>query len=113
MSERIPCINPKCRRTAPADKYEPGEEIICRACWQLLPAHISGRWKRFGRRERRLIRLIDRRLVHHEIDAGRINAMAARMDARRIEIWGAIRTFFLEPDRPAGLDAFLREAGLS
>lgn len=111
MSGRIPCINPSCRRTAPADKYEPGEEIICRTCWRLLPKHLADRWKRFGRRERRLIRLIDRRLARHDITVDRINGMAVRMDARRVEIWGAIRAYFRSPERPAGLDAFLEEAG--
>jgi len=38
---RIPCINQRCKRTAPADKYRPGTEIICGKCFKALPAEIK------------------------------------------------------------------------
>lgn len=33
--ERISCAVPYCRRTAPADKFEPGSRIICGKHWRL------------------------------------------------------------------------------
>jgi len=112
VSARIPCINPSCRRTAPADSYEPGEEIICRGCWRLLPPDLAARWKRFNRRERRLIRRIERRVARNEIPAGRVRVIGVRMEARRAVIWSEICAAFRSPEKPVGLDAFLRETGL-
>ena len=42
-SGRIPCINPRCRRTADAAKFD-CEEIICGKCFRSLPAEEKLRW---------------------------------------------------------------------
>lgn len=106
---RIPCINPRCRRTAPASRYEPGEEIICRPCFRLLPKSVADRYRTLNKRERRLLRLIDKRLKAGTISADFIDDLQNRFEARRTENWLAMRAFFRPADRPEGIDAFLEE----
>ena len=49
------------KRTAPADEFG-DSEIICAKCWKLLPQPVRSRFKQLRRREKRLLRLIDRRV---------------------------------------------------
>lgn len=109
---RIPCINPNCRRTAPAEKYEPGEEIICRTCFKTLPKSVADRYKALNRRERRLLRLVEKRIAKDSITHARVIALQSAIERRRWENWQAMRAFFRPVDKPQGLDAFLEEVGL-
>lgn len=112
MSDRIPCINPRCRRTAPAEKYEPGEEIICRGCFKLLPKSVADRYKALNKRERRVLRQVERRIAKGEITADKVRVLEAAFSRLRYENWQAMRAFFRPVDKPEGLDAFLEEVGL-
>lgn len=110
--ERIPCINPQCRRTARADKYEPGEQIICRLCFRKLPKSIADRYRQLKRRERRLLRLIDKRLKAGTISSDFIDGLQDRHEAQRTENWMRMRAFFRPVERPAGIETFLEEMRL-
>jgi hypothetical protein len=39
-SDRIPCLVPNCRRTAPKAKYPPRTQIICQKHWPLVPTRV-------------------------------------------------------------------------
>lgn len=110
---RIPCLNPRCRRTAPADKYPPGTEIICGKCFRNLPKALKERHRRHERRYRKLRRAYRRREVRGTLPGlvgGRFGHTACKvLDAS----WVRIRRYYREPERPHGLDAFLEEAGLA
>lgn len=110
---RIPCINPRCRRTAPAEKYEPGEEIICRTCFKLLPAAVAARYRALHKRERRLLRLVEKAITRGKIGEPRVLRLQGTIQGLRLKNWQAMRAYFQEPgDKPVGLDAFLEEMGL-
>jgi hypothetical protein len=111
VSDRFPCINLSCRRTARAE-YEPGEEIICRNCWRKLPERLRADYQRLNRRERRMLRLVERRVQARTIPLARIIQLQQRMEARRLKLWEAIRLYFNEPAAPVGLETFLKEVGL-
>ncbi len=109
--DRIPCLNPRCRRTAPAGKYEPGEEIVCGRCWKLLPKRVTDTYKALNRHERRLLRLVERRVARRTITREKIDEIRRRMEARKARNWAEIRSYFLRPEKPVGLDNFLKEVG--
>ena len=54
---RLPCVNPRCRRTAAEEKHPGATSIICRGCWRALPASLRRGYNAYWARERRLIRL--------------------------------------------------------
>lgn len=104
MSDRIPCIRPGCRRTAPVEKFGEGCEIVCGKCWrQLVPPRLRARHKRLRAEQRRMER--KRSLA---LDVERWNRIC-RLGERN---WEAIRRSLATPQKPAGLDAFLAESGL-
>lgn len=106
---RIPCINPACRRTAPAEKYEPGTiDVICPKCWRLLPPALTNHYRDLARRQRQMARLA--RKPDRAAQALRLLAMVEAAQGRN---WQAIRQQFAAPVRPVGLDAFLDEAGFA
>lgn len=109
MVDRIPCINPRCRHTARADMYEPGEEIICRECFRKLPRSIAERYRALNRRERRIHRMINRR---PDISRERFYSLWSLSDALRSANWRRMRAFFRPVDKPVGIDAFLEEMKL-
>lgn len=105
---RIPCIRPGCRRTAPAEKYAAGVEIVCGKCWRTLPAGLRETYRQLAKRRRQMRRLAlkpDRRL-----QAERLIELIDEADDRN---WGRIRAYLAEPEQPVGLDAFLDEIGLA
>lgn len=107
---RIPCINPRCKRTAPADKYEPGTEIICRKCFKALPAELRDEYSRcrneIGKWERRVTRTSD------EIKIKRMHDIVDKWVLKADFNWRKIREHIIEPERPAGIENFLSEMGL-
>lgn len=109
VSDRIPCINPRCRRTAAASKYEPGEEIICRTCFRLLPRSVADRYRALRRRERRLLRLIDKRIRARSISLDLVDDLQRRQEAANAANWQRMVEFFRPVERPAGIEAFLEE----
>ena len=112
MTDRIPCINPNCRRTAAKAKYRDGTEIVCGKCWRTLPTRLRDDYKALRRKLRKMERHVMKRQAEHSIQPERaawlLDLAAARCDGN----WREIRSFFLKPKAPAGLESFLDEVGL-
>lgn len=99
---RLHCIRPGCRRTAPSEKYDAGDEIVCAKCWRaFVPARLRHRYKMLNAK----IRVAGRLGIpdHAAID---------RLERMRTMNWYAIRRALIGSDRPAGLAAFLEGTGL-
>jgi hypothetical protein len=90
----------------------PGEEIICGKCFRALPEPIRREYRTLRRRERKLLRLIARRVAAHSIDPATIDLIQQRMFARFDANWSRIVNYFVAPERPVGLEAFLQEMRL-
>lgn len=112
MSERIPCINPTCRRTDDASKFAPGEEIVCSKCWKLLPKALTSRYRSIRRRGKAMVRRAEKRMAKGE-PASNFDAVFDRVDRHYEANWSAIRSYFLNPPAPEGLENFLNEVGLT
>jgi hypothetical protein len=109
MSDRIPCINPRCRRTAPADEH--GGEIICGKCFRTLPQAVRQEHRHYWHQIRKWDRAITR--TSDELRIVRMRAISDRLAWQLGLHWDReIKPFFLTPEKPAGLDAFLEEVGL-
>lgn len=110
-SDRIPCINPRCCRTAPAEKCEPSTEIICGKCLRSLPLD----WRRRDRELRRRRRFVVRRW-HKRISCGDIAPESPApldvIDRALCELWDQAKAYFTTPEKPANLSSFLQEIGL-
>lgn len=106
--DRVPCINPRCRRTFKQERE--GEEVICGKCFRMLPAEIRSEHRRIWRE----IRKWDRRITRTAdmLKAARMHDIRARWAARMDENWAQIRALTINPVKPEGLDAFLQEVGL-
>lgn len=108
MTDRIPCINPRCRRTFKAD--DASSEIICGKCFRTLPEATRKEHRGYWRE----IRMWDRRVARSsdELKILRMRAIRDRISDRLNEHWAAkIKPPFLSPEKPAGLDTFLEEIG--
>ena len=111
MPDRIPCINPRCRRTAARDKFPHSNEIICGKCFRTLPVAAQREHRRLWREIRKWERRITR--TSDDIVANRIRRVLDRKSAQLNRHWDSdIEPQFLAPQKPAGLDAFFEEAGL-
>lgn len=110
--DRIPCLNPRCRRTAPRDKYADSAEIVCAKCWKLLPQAVRDRYRALGRRDRRLLRRIERRVALGNISSALVERLREGLWRAHCRHWDEIRSYFLAPAKPVGLDAFLEDTGL-
>lgn len=106
--DRIPCINPRCRRTAP---YEPNTEIICGKCFRALPDDLKREHRRCWREKRKFERRITR--TSDELKIQRLRAIADVWSRKINENWEKIRAAVEQPDKPDGLQSFLEENGLS
>jgi len=110
MSElRIPCINPRCRRTFKAEEH--GSEVVCGKCFRTLPADVRSEHRRCWREYRKWDRRITR--TGDVLKAQRMHDIRDRWGAMIAGQWDReIKPFFLTPEKPEGLDAFLEEVGL-
>jgi hypothetical protein len=108
---RIPCINPQCRRTAPADGDDE-TQIICGKCWRTLPRSLRDRYQQLSRREKNLLRVTERKFARGEIGSRRVARIACLIEGSRGRNWASIRAYFRPIDKPVGLDGFLQEIGL-
>ena len=109
MPDRIPCINPRCRRTS-ADDGRSGE-IICGKCFRCLPMSVRTEhrriWREIRKWERRIVRSAD------DLRSSRMRRVLDRLIDRLNRHWNSdIKPEFLAPEKPEGLDGFLEEAGL-
>jgi hypothetical protein len=109
---RIRCINPRCRRTAAVEKHPDSDEIVCGKCWRSVPLALRSGLRALEKRERRVLRLIDRRVAVGAISERTIEHLRTMFVARHDAIWQRIRNYFVVPDKPAGLEGFLAEIGL-
>ncbi|TJW14338.1 MAG: hypothetical protein E5W82_10185 [Mesorhizobium sp.] len=110
--DRICCVNPRCGRTAPKDKYGESADIICRRCWKQLPKEISDRFSALNRRDKRLSRLVDKRYSAGTLPRYRIEMLGEMVDGQVRKNWNAIRAYFRDPEKPEGLENFLADIGL-
>lgn len=106
---RTPCINPRCRRTFKSDDC--GSEVVCGKCFRTLPAAVRaahrGYWREYRKWDRRIKRTGDM------LKAQRMHDIRDRFGALISRHWDhAIKPYFLAPEKPEGLDAFLEEVGL-
>lgn len=99
---RIPCVNPRCRRTGDASKHPGHDCIICQKCWKLLPSEVTETYRRLERKRRQLGRLADRK--------GRPHHFPVLIRLQR-ENYQAIWTYFNAPEKPEGLERHLEEMG--
>lgn len=109
IEARTPCINPRCRRTFKAD--DGGGEVVCGKCFRMVPEAVRkehrGYWREIRKWDRRIKRTGD------ELKITRMRAVRDTLSMRLNLHWDAkIKAFFLTPDKPEGLDAFLEEVGL-
>jgi len=110
--DRIPCINPRCRRTAPAGRYAPGTEIICGKCLRALPKELRDRFRLIRRSLRTLERRVRRAVAQGRFTPEGGDVMIGRGLRRQDETWARIKAYYETPDKPVGLDAHLEEIGL-
>lgn len=106
---RTPCINPRCKRTGPADEF-PGE-MICGKCFRTLPEAVRkehrGYWREIRKWERRITRTSD------ELRIAKMRKIISRLSWRLGLHWDReIKPRMIAPERPEGLDAFLEEIGI-
>lgn len=111
MTDRIPCINPRCRRTAPADKYN--GEVVCRKCFRSLPRDLQQRYRKVNHHNRRMCRLISRRVAKGTIAPDCVLRLEVHMARRSELVWAEIKRHLIAPSSPVGLDNFLQEVGLA
>lgn len=108
-ADRIPCINPRCRRTFKAEGD--GGEVVCGKCFRTLPQAVREEHRRYWREIRKWDRRILRTSDNFKID--RMKAIRDRIAERLARHWDTdMKPFFTAPEKPAGLDAFLEEIGL-
>lgn len=109
MSDRTPCLNPRCGRTFKREHVS--EETICGKCFRMLPEAVRkehrGYWREIRMWDRRIARTSD------ELKIIRMRAIRDRISFNLSTHWDVhIKGPLLAPDKPAGLDTFLEEVGL-
>lgn len=112
QSDRVPCVNPRCRRTAPFSADDVEADVICRKCWRLLPHDMRARYQQLQRRQRHMFKLIERRITKGTISPDLIGLLQRQFEARCAANWRQIRAYFAAPSKPVGLEGFLQEVGL-
>lgn len=106
---RTPCINPRCRRTFKADERH--SEVVCGKCFRTVPLAVRSEFNRCWREYRKWDRRIKR--TGDVLKAQRMHDIRGRFGLQIDRHWAReIKPFFLTPDKPEGLDAFLEEVGL-
>ena len=109
MTDRLHCINPRCRRTASVEKHPHSSEIVCAKCWKLLPRRLTRRYRTLSARDRKLDRRVQRVLVGKGFRPRQIFTMRGQLDRLMDANWSSIRAFFHPTEKPEGLEAFLEE----
>ncbi|MBD9539968.1 hypothetical protein IB276_10945 [Ensifer sp. ENS04] len=112
MTDRIACINPTCRRTAPRAKFPDSRYIICRGCWNKLPALIKDRWNAIKTRHRIFQRLIRKPKFSADARLEQWRRVDRRMTLAEHALDASILHFFEAGQDPVGLDNFMKEIGL-
>ena len=110
MNERIQCLVPGCHRTEPSGKYPEGFEIVCEAHWRTVPAALRRRYHQLRRRRRKIQHLAQKN--GGDLVQERTQHAFITLEYLQGRNWGAIRYYFLHPDKPEGLEQFLEDMGL-
>lgn len=107
MTDRLHCINPACRRSAPKPNFPYATEIVCQKCWKSVPQHLKF-YYRHWRHNRRYYEKYALRWGDSSVSALKWEELA-REQAKN---WSRIRDFFqIKPEFPAALEGFFREMG--
>lgn len=109
---RILCINPACRRTAAQEKHPGCNEIVCGKCWRKLPQDMRDRHRALKQRDRRIGRLVMKRAAKGFAKPAQLDSLEELLNRHDHRNWSRIRRYFITPDRPVGLEGFLKEVGL-
>lgn len=110
MIDRIPCVNPLCRRTGSIEKFPDCTEICCGKCWKLLPKALTARYRQIRRRWTKVNRRVDRGIAKGRAYPYGLYALLQQQNRAN---WRAIQSYFTAPPAPAGLENFLKENGLA
>lgn len=109
-ADRIPCLNPRCRRTF---ARRPGDtdtsETVCAKCWKLLPKPLTQRYRQIDRRWKAIARRVQKREARGQAFPPDLFDLLHRHHRRN---WTAIRSYFTNPPAPEGLENFLKKVGL-
>ncbi len=112
MTDRISCINPTCRRTAPREMFPDSRYIICRGCWNKLPSRIKDRWNAIKTRQRIFDRLVRKPKFSVDVRLEQWRRVDRRMTMAEHALDASILQFFHAGQEPAGLESFMKEIGL-
>jgi hypothetical protein len=110
--DRIACLNPTCRRTAPRGNAGEDSWVICGKCWRALPARFRDADRRRRARNKKLTRLSNKPKFG-EVRAhqwGRICLLYDRAEQRWCD---AVISYFTAGETPPGLENFLKENGFA
>lgn len=113
MADRVPCLNPQCRCTIPADRHPDSTYVICRKCWKAMPALLRDRWKLLNKRSRLLGRMGKKSSFNRPERHQQWHRIAARYDRAWVALEASIRLYFREGTSPTGLDQFLKDIGFA
>ncbi len=101
---RVGCVNPICGRTEAQEKFPGCTSIICDACFKQVPdlrREFRELWASYRKVERAARRRGEAKTSRALWIIGR------RIDAN----WRAIEAAFTAPEKPEGLEQFLKEVG--
>jgi hypothetical protein len=112
MSERIPCLNPKCRHTASREKYPEATMFVCADCWRVMPPDFRQRDKVLQRRRRKLRALARNRSFNRPERRPKFDSASDMFGRASDALWIAINHYFTASERPVGIEDFLKENGL-
>lgn len=112
MTDRIPCLNPNCRRTAAQDKFPGSDSIICGKCWRALPARYRARWKQLNARDRKLSRLKTKQKFADPRRDTRWWAISNHFNSAWHRLTSSVIHYFTASEQPVGLEDFLKENGI-
>lgn len=108
VPDRIPCINPNCRRTASREKYPGATNIICGKCWRAIPDQMRKRWKQLKSRWKKISRAMRKRST----DQATWNRIVDQVDGAWDRLNTDIVHYFTASEKPIGIEDFLKENGL-
>jgi hypothetical protein len=108
VPDRIPCLNPNCRRTAAQDKYPGSFHIICGKCWRALPPRYRARWKQLKARWKKIERSMRKRATPGPV----WNRIVGRIETSWIRLEADIVRYFTNTETPVGIEDFLKENGI-
>jgi hypothetical protein len=74
---------------------------------------LRDRYAQLRRREKRLLKLVEKRVMRGNIRPEMIERIEHRITDQEAENWQLMRDYFRTSERPLGLEGFLQEMGAS